>query len=208
VAWQIVRAFRAAGLPDGVLSFLPGYGEEVGPALVDHPEVSFIAFTGSRAVGLGIVEGAARAREGQSQVKRVVAEMGGKNAIIVDSDADLDQAVPGIVYSAFGYAGQKCSAASRLIVLSSVYDQTLERLAEATETLLIGHPRHAGTTVGPLIDQDAYERVRSFVAKGRAEGRAVLVREEVPEGGWFVGPAIFAAASTKLWLSPTTPSTR
>ncbi|HEX2178711.1 MAG TPA: bifunctional proline dehydrogenase/L-glutamate gamma-semialdehyde dehydrogenase, partial [Actinomycetota bacterium] len=193
VAWQIVRAFRAAGLPDGVLSFLPGYGEQVGPALVEHPDVSFIAFTGSRAVGLGIVEGAARAREGQTHVKRVIAEMGGKNAIIVDSDADLDQAVPGILYSAFGYAGQKCSAASRLIVLSSVYEQTLERLAEAAHTLLIGHPRHPGTTVGPVIDADAYDRIRSYVAKGQAEGRAVLLRDDVPDGGWYVGPAIFDA---------------
>ncbi len=190
-AWQIVRAFRAAGLPEGVLNFLPGYGEEVGPALVEHPEVSFIAFTGSRPVGLGIVETAACTATGQSHVKRVVAEMGGKNAIIIDSDADLDQAVPGVIYSAFGYAGQKCSAASRLIVLSSVYDQMIERLAEATKEILVGHPRTSGVLVGPVIDQEAYDRVRSCVEKGRAEGRAVLAREDLPEAGWFVGPAIF-----------------
>lgn len=191
VAWQIVRAFREGGLPDGVLSFLPGWGEEIGPALVDHPGVSLIAFTGSREVGLGIVESAARTRPGQSQVKRVVAEMGGKNAIIVDSDADLDQAVPGVIYSAFGYSGQKCSAASRLIVLSSVYEETVERLVAAARELIIGHPRSQGVTVGPLIDQDAHARVRGFIEKGRAEGRALLVREDVPEQGWFVGPAIF-----------------
>ncbi|MEX0790426.1 MAG: proline dehydrogenase family protein [Actinomycetota bacterium] len=200
VAWQIVRAFRAAGLPDGVLNFLPGYGEEVGPALVEHPDVSFVTFTGSRAVGLGIVEAAARHRPGQSQVKRVIAEMGGKNAIIVDSDADLDQAVPGIMYSAFGYAGQKCSAASRLIVLSSVYDETLERLAEAAKELIIGHPRRSGVTVGPLIDEEAHQRVLGCVEQGRREGRAILVRDDVPDTGWFAGPAIFDGLSPESEL--------
>ncbi len=191
VAWQLVRAFTAAGLPDGVLNFLPGYGEEVGPALVEHPDVSFVTFTGSREVGLGIVEAAARHRPGQRQVKRVVAEMGGKNAIIVDADADLDQAVPGILHSAFGYAGQKCSAAGRLIVLSSIYDQTVDRLAEAAKELIIGHPRRSGVTVGPLIDNEAHERVRGCIEQGRKQGRAILVRNDVPDAGWFAGPAIF-----------------
>ena len=197
VAWQIVRAFRAAGLPEGVLNFLPGYGEEVGPALVEHPDVSFITFTGSRAVGLGIVEAAGRTGPEQGHVKRVVAEMGGKNAIIVDSDADLDQAVPGIIYSAFGYAGQKCSAASRLIVMSSIYDATLERLSEATRELVIGHPGASGVTVGPVIDEEAYKRVRGYVQRGCSEGRAVLVRDDVPADGLFVGPAIFDGLSPK-----------
>ena len=195
VAWQVVRAFRAAGLPDGVLNFLPGYGEEVGPPLVEHPDVSFVTFTGSRAVGLGIVESAARHKPGQSHVKRVVAEMGGKNAIIVDSDADLDQAVPGILHSAFGYAGQKCSAASRLIVLSTIYDETLQRLADAGKELLIGHPRSSGITVGPLIDEDAYRRVHDCIKQGREEGRAILVREDIPRDGYFAGPAIFDGLS-------------
>ncbi len=195
IAWQIVRAFNAAGLPDGVLNFLPGYGEEVGPALVEHPEVSFVTFTGSRAVGLGIVESAARHKPGQSHVKRVVSEMGGKNAIIVDSDADLDQAIPGILHSAFGYAGQKCSAASRLIVLSSVYDETMERLAEAGKEVVIGHPRSSGVTVGPLIDEDAYKRVHDCIKQGRKEGRVILVREDVPASGYFAGPAIFDGLS-------------
>ncbi len=191
VAWQIVLAFKAAGLPDGVLNFLPGFGEEVGPALVEHPDVSFVTFTGSRAVGLGIVESAARTRPGQSHVKRVVAEMGGKNAIIVDSDADLDQAVPGILNSAFGYAGQKCSAASRLIVLEPAYDQTIERLAAAAKEILIGHPRRSGVTLGPLIDEKAHRRVQGFIEMGRAQGRVILARDDVPDTGWFVGPAIF-----------------
>ncbi|HEX2053157.1 MAG TPA: proline dehydrogenase family protein [Actinomycetota bacterium] len=191
VAWQIVRAFRAAGLPEGVLNFLPGYGEEVGPTLVQHREVSFVTFTGSREVGLGIVESAGRTAVGQHHVKRVVAEMGGKNALIIDADADLDQAVPGIIYSAFGYSGQKCSAASRLIVLGSVYDQTIERLAQATREILVGHPSASGVTVGPVIDEDAYKRIRGAVEKGRAEGREILVRDDVPGRGWFVGPAIF-----------------
>src|SRR5580765_7129818 len=123
IAYRLVEALEAGGLPAGVLAFLPGYGEDVGARLVEHPDVAFITFTGSKAVGLAINERAAQREEGQRHVKRVVAEMGGKNAIIVDVDADLDQAVPAIVQSAFGFAGQKCSAASRLIVPESAFDE-------------------------------------------------------------------------------------
>src|SRR5437660_2838532 len=163
VAAVLVAALQAAGLPDGVLAFLPGIGEEVGAYLVEHPDVALIAFTGSKAVGLGIVEAAGVHRTGQRQVKRVIAEMGGKNAIVVDADADLDQAVPAIVYSAFGYAGQKCSACSRLIVVDAVHDEVVERLVGATRVLRMGHPRHMGTQVGPLIDADAHKRVVGYV---------------------------------------------
>jgi RHH-type proline utilization regulon transcriptional repressor/proline dehydrogenase/delta 1-pyrroline-5-carboxylate dehydrogenase len=192
IASQLVEALRAGGLPDGVLAFLPGVGEEVGAYLVEHPEVAFITFTGSKAVGLAINEAAARYRPGQRQVKRVVAEMGSKNALIVDADADLDQAVPAVVYSAFGYSGQKCSAASRLIVLDEVYDQALERLVGATAELRIDHPRDMATVIGPLIDADAHDRVRGYVARAGAEGTVVLARDDVPTGGWFVGPTIVA----------------
>src|SRR5205807_2932769 len=132
---------RAGGVPDGVLSFLPGVGEVVGDHLVRHPAVSFITFTGSKAVGLAINEAAAHHRPGQRHVKRVVAEMGSKNALIIDSDADLDQAVPIILQSAFSFSGQKCSAASRLVVLDAVYDELLARLVGAARELRIGHPR-------------------------------------------------------------------
>ncbi len=190
IAYRLVEALRAAGLPDGVLAFLPGVGEEVGAHLVEHPDVAFVTFTGSKAVGLGIVEAAAVHRSGMRHVKRVVAEMGGKNALVVDGDADLDQAVPIVVASAFGYAGQKCSACSRLIVVDSVHDRLVERLVGATRRLAIGHPREMGTEVGPLIDADAYKRVRSYVETAAAEGEILLARDDVPAEGWFVGPTI------------------
>ncbi|MDQ4148505.1 MAG: proline dehydrogenase family protein [Actinomycetota bacterium] len=190
VAWQLYRAFEAAGLPQGVLSFLPGWGEQVGARLVAHPDISFIAFTGSKAVGLNIIETAAAVGPAQRQVKRVVAEMGGKNALVIDSDADLDQAVPGTIYSAFGYAGQKCSAASRLIVLSDVYEELLDRLAGATRELIIGHPERMGVSVGALIDGEAHERVLSYVELGAREGKIAISRRDVPSEGYFVGPTI------------------
>ncbi|HLG66795.1 MAG TPA: proline dehydrogenase family protein, partial [Acidimicrobiales bacterium] len=191
-AWRLVEALRAAGLPDGVLGFLPGSGEVVGARLVRHPSVAFIAFTGSKAVGLDIIEQAAVHRPGQRQVKRVVAEMGGKNAIIVDADADLDLAVPAVISSAFGFSGQKCSACSRLVAVGRVYDELVHRVVGAARGLRIGHPASAGTEMGPLIDGEAYERVRGFIAVARREGRIVLEREDVPGAGYFVGPVVVA----------------
>jgi RHH-type proline utilization regulon transcriptional repressor/proline dehydrogenase/delta 1-pyrroline-5-carboxylate dehydrogenase len=190
VAAQLVQALRAGGLPDGVVAFLPGVGEEIGPYLVEHPDVAFITFTGSKAVGLAINESAARHRPGQRHVKRVVAEMGSKNAVIVDSDADLDQAVPIVVQSAFGFSGQKCSAASRLVLLDDIYDEALSRLVGATRELVIGHPAEMGTMMGPLIDGDAQARVRRYVEDAPAQGRVALARHDVPATGWFAGPAI------------------
>ncbi len=190
VAAMLVKALEVAGLPPGVLNFLPGRGEEVGARLVEHPDVAVVAFTGSKAVGLAINETAAVHRPGQAQVKRVIAEMGGKNAIIVDTDADLDQAVPAVVASAFGYAGQKCSAASRLIVVDPLHDEVVERVVGATRLMQIGHPRHMGTQVGPLIDADALERVHGYQRLARKEGTVALQRDDLPERGWFVGPTV------------------
>ncbi|MDQ3896649.1 MAG: aldehyde dehydrogenase family protein, partial [Actinomycetota bacterium] len=194
VASKLVDALHAAGLPEGVLAFLPGLGEEVGAYLVEHPDVSFVAFTGSKPVGLGIVEAAARVRPGQRQVKRVIAELGGKNPLIVDADADLDQAVPITVQSAFGYAGQKCSACSRLIVLDEVHDELVDRLVGATRLLRVGHPREMAVDVGPLIDAEAHARVRSYLELAPEEGEVVLAREDMPEDGFFVGPTIVSGA--------------
>jgi RHH-type proline utilization regulon transcriptional repressor/proline dehydrogenase/delta 1-pyrroline-5-carboxylate dehydrogenase len=189
-AWQLVLALEAAGLPPGVLAFLPGPGEDVGARLVEHPDVAFVAFTGSKAVGLAINEKAARAGPGQRHVKRVIAEMGGKNAIVVDTDADLDQAVPAIVSSAFGYSGQKCSACSRLIVVGDAHDEVVERVVGAAAALRIGHPSAMGTDVGPLIDAEADVKVRGYVELAGREGRVVLRRDDVPGEGWFVGPTV------------------
>jgi RHH-type proline utilization regulon transcriptional repressor/proline dehydrogenase/delta 1-pyrroline-5-carboxylate dehydrogenase len=191
-AWQLVEAFAAAGLPDGVLQFLPGYGEDVGARLVDHPDVAIIVFTGSKAVGLHMNQVAAITRPEQRHVKRVIAEMGGKNALVIDSDADPDQAVPAAVTSAFGYAGQKCSAASRIIVVDRVYDQLVHRLSTATSEVVLGHPSEMATQVGPVIDADAHDRLTTAIEKASAEGTLLAYRDGVPTEGWYVPPTLVA----------------
>ena len=193
IALRLVQILHQAGVPRGVLAFLPGVGEEVGAHLVTHPDVSFVAFTGSKAVGLEIVREAGVHREGQRHVKHVIAEMGGKNAVIVDSDADLDVAVPAITYSAFGYAGQKCSAASRVIALAPVFDELVDRLAGAAAIVPVGHASELRTVVGPVIDEDAYKRVHEYQDVARNEGKVVVQRNDVPEDGWYVGPTVVVA---------------
>lgn len=191
VAHRLVEGLIASGLPPGVLAFLPGVGEDVGAYLVEHPDVSFVSFTGSKAVGLGIVEAAAVHRPGQRHVKRVVAEMGGKNAVIVDEDADLDQAVPIIMSSAFGYSGQKCSACSRVVVLESVADALVERLVGAARELHVGHASEMGSEMGPLIEADAQARVRAYAELAATEGEVVLDRAaDGPGEGYYVGPVV------------------
>jgi RHH-type proline utilization regulon transcriptional repressor/proline dehydrogenase/delta 1-pyrroline-5-carboxylate dehydrogenase len=192
VAYRLVRILLDAGVPPGALAFLPGIGEEIGPPLVEHADVSFVTFTGSRAVGLEIVQRAAVVQPGQRHVKRVVAEMGGKNAIVVDHDADLDEAIPAIVQSGFGYAGQKCSAAARVIAVDTMYDALVERLRGATELVPIGHTREFETVVGPLIDADALQRVRKYQAIAAEEGRVIVQRTDVHDGGWYAGPTVVA----------------
>jgi RHH-type proline utilization regulon transcriptional repressor/proline dehydrogenase/delta 1-pyrroline-5-carboxylate dehydrogenase len=185
------RILREAGVPAGAINCLAGSGSEIGAALVEHPEVAVIAFTGSREVGLGIWEAAGRTRRGQQQLKKVVCEMGGKNAMIVDDDADLDEAVPAIVASAFGYQGQKCSALSRLIVLPRVRERLVRRLIEATESLRMGDPADPAVSIGPLIDEAAYVRVRGVIEMGKHEATLAFEGRVTEDHGWFVGPAIF-----------------
>jgi RHH-type proline utilization regulon transcriptional repressor/proline dehydrogenase/delta 1-pyrroline-5-carboxylate dehydrogenase len=195
IASKLVEALQAGGLPEGVLAFLPGIGEEVGAHLVTHPGISFVTFTGSKAVGLAINEAAARTVPGQREVRRVVAEMGGKNALVIDSDADLDEAVPAALVSAFGFQGQRCSAASRIVVLDSVHDAFLERFVEATRALTIGHPREMGTELGPVIEEEALKRIRGWQERADTFGRVVLQRDDLPERGYFVGPTIVDGVS-------------
>jgi RHH-type proline utilization regulon transcriptional repressor/proline dehydrogenase/delta 1-pyrroline-5-carboxylate dehydrogenase len=192
VGARFMEILRRAGVPDGVANFLPGSGEEVGAYLVNHPQVDVIAFTGSREVGLKIWEAAGNTRPGQKQLKKVICEMGGKNAVIVDADADLDEAVPAILYSAFGYQGQKCSALSRLIVLKENYERVLERLVAASQGLKVGYPEEPGSVLGPVIDKEAFDRIRGYIESGKREGKLVF-QGEVPAGdGYFIAPTIFA----------------
>ena len=203
VAARLMDVFRDAELPPGVLHYLPGRGDVCGARLVDHPHTALIAFTGSRNVGLAINRRAAEvSATGIPLVKRVIAEMGGKNAIIVDDDADLDEAVIGVLQSAFGYVGQKCSACSRVIVLAGIYDLFVERLAAATRSLTVGPAEAPGTHIGPVIDADALAKVREYIEIGRREGRAVLAVDtaSLADEGYFVGPHIYAdvAASCRI----------
>ena len=195
IAAKLMEIFDELGLPPGVLNYLPGKGETAGAALVRHPETAVIAFTGSRPVGLAINRQAAEvSASGIGYVKRVIAELGGKNAIIIDDDADLDEAVLAVVKSAFGYQGQKCSACSRVIVLDKVYDVFLQRLIEATRSLQVGPAEDPATSVGPVIDAEAFERVMSYIQLGRQEARQALAVDvgALAERGCFVGPQIFA----------------
>jgi predicted delta-1-pyrroline-5-carboxylate dehydrogenase group 2 len=188
-ALAIADALLAAGVPAGALALLPGEGD-VGAALADHPDVQTIAFTGSVAVGLGLLRSAADVAPGQRHLKRVIAEMGGKNCVIVDADADLDDVVPAVLASAFGFAGQKCSAAARLLVHERIRDQLLERLTGALDTLLVDQAERFGTDVPPLIEASAQERVERAVADARERGARIARTDAIPGHGFFVAPTL------------------
>jgi RHH-type proline utilization regulon transcriptional repressor/proline dehydrogenase/delta 1-pyrroline-5-carboxylate dehydrogenase len=187
---KIAEILVQAGIPKGVFQFVPGKGSQVGAYMVKHKDVHLIAFTGSREVGCRIYAEAALLQPGQKHLKRVIAEMGGKNAIIIDESADLDKAVAGVVQSAFGYTGQKCSACSRVIVLDSIYDAFCARFVEATKSLNLGATDEPSTQVGPVIDSSARDRIREYIAKGKQEAKLAL-EMEAPEGGYFIPPTIF-----------------
>jgi RHH-type proline utilization regulon transcriptional repressor/proline dehydrogenase/delta 1-pyrroline-5-carboxylate dehydrogenase len=189
----LMEVFLEAGLPPGVAGYLPGVGEEVGPVLVNHAQVDMIAFTGSRGVGLLLNRQAADMAPGQDHVKRVLAEMGGKNAVIVDEDADLDEAVHGVAASAFGYAGQKCSACSRVVVLEAIHDAFLARLVEATRSLKVGPAEEPGAFVGPVIDAEARRRILAAIERGKGEAKLAYAGDLGPlaEEGYYVAPHIF-----------------
>ena len=190
IAAKLSEILVDAGIPKGVFQYVPGSGSTVGSHMVKHPDVNMIVFTGSQEVGCQIYADAAILQPGQKHLKRVVAEMGGKNAIIVDESADLDQAVQGVVYSAFGYSGQKCSACSRVIVVSSIYETFVARLVEATKSLNVGDPIEPSTKVGPVIDASAQQKIRDYIEKGKTEATLALELPS-PEPGYFVGPVIF-----------------
>ncbi|MBM4329041.1 MAG: aldehyde dehydrogenase family protein [Deltaproteobacteria bacterium] len=191
LGWQLVEIFRRVGLPDGVLQFLTGPGHEVGEALVSHSGIDFVVFTGSKNVGLRIVQLAGETLPGQRNVKRVIAEMGGKNAIIIDETADLDEAVKGVLQSALSFQGQKCSACSRVIVVGERFDEFAGRLGDAMESLHIGPPESPENAMGPVVNEAAFDKIKKAIEQARTEGRMLLARE-VNGPGYFVGPALVA----------------
>ena len=198
---MVMEMFEEAGVPPGVLNFLPGKGRVIGQHLVDHKDVHMIAFTGSREVGLRIWESAGQTRPGQRELKRVVCEMGGKNAVIIDSDADLDEAIVDSIYSAFGYQGQKCSALSRLIVLDENYDRVIKRLVEAAASLRVGNPEEPGIMVGPVIDETAYRRMLETIEAGKKEATLAFQGKDFPAEGFFIPPTIFTDVKPEMRLS-------
>jgi NAD-dependent aldehyde dehydrogenases len=201
IAARFVLLLCEAGIPGGVVQFLPGSGDITGDCLVRHPEVDFIAFTGSLETGSGIIRRAAELSENQTHFKHVIAEMGGKNAIIVDADADLDDAVPGVMHSAFGYQGQKCSACSRVIVVGGQYGRFLERLIEATRSQRIGDPQEPATMIGPVISAAACERIGKVIEQGKKVAELVFQMDCGGGKGYFVGPAIFSRVPPDSFLA-------
>jgi 1-pyrroline-5-carboxylate dehydrogenase len=196
IAAKFFSLMEEAGLPDGVINFCPGEGPEFGGAVVAHPQTRFVAFTGSKAVGLEIHEQAAKTQPGQIFIKRTVLEMGGKDSIIVDADCDLAAAVEGVAVSAFGFSGQKCSACSRAIVDESVYDTFCDLLVERVRKIKVGDPAE-NFYAGPVISEKAYQRVLNYIAVGKGEGRLLIGGEavETEAGGYFIAPTVIADVS-------------
>ncbi len=194
IGYKMVEIMEEAGVPAGVVNFLPGSGSEIGDLMVDHPPVRFVSFTGSKDVGIKIYEGAATVRKGQRWLKRVVAEMGGKDAIIVDKSADIDAAVEGIVTSAFGFSGQKCSACSRVLVHQDVADAVVSGVVERTKNLIkVGSGLEGEATVGAVVDKNQYDSIRNYIEIGKQEG-TLAYQGEVPDGanGYYIPPTIFS----------------
>lgn len=192
IAYKFIEVLEEAGLPPGVVNFVPGNGAEVGDYLVDHPKTRFISFTGSRDVGLRINERASKLNDGQIWIKRVIAEMGGKDTIVVDKEADLELAAQSIVKSAFGFSGQKCSACSRVVIVKDVYDQVVNRVEELTKELTIGDPTDPTNFMATVIDEAAFKKITNYIEIGKSEGRLVAGGTADDTVGYFVHPTVFA----------------
>jgi 1-pyrroline-5-carboxylate dehydrogenase len=193
IAYKFFELLEEAGMPAGVVNFMTGSGAEVGDVVVDHPKTRFVAFTGSKEIGLRINERAAKTQPGQLWIKRVVAEMGGKDAIIVADDANLAEAALGVVQSAFGFQGQKCSACSRAIIDARVYDSMLEKIADLTAKIKVGDPADNSTTMSAVINEKAFKSINSYVEKGKAEGGRVIAGGGADgEQGFFIEPTVIA----------------
>ena len=191
IAYKFMEVLEEAGLPKGVVNFIPGDGPEIGDYMVKHIKTRFVSFTGSRAVGCLINENAAKVRKGQIWLKRVIAEMGGKDAIIVDNDADLDLAAVSIVKSSFGFSGQKCSACSRAIVHEDVYDEIVAKVLEQTKALTFGDVSDYNNFMGPVTDQKAFDKIMAYVEVGKKEGKLLTGGHGDDSKGWFIEPTVF-----------------
>jgi 1-pyrroline-5-carboxylate dehydrogenase len=192
IGFRVFEILEEAGVPAGVLNYLPCSGGEVGDLLIDHPLTRFVSFTGSRDVGVRINERASRVPKGQRWLKRVIAEMGGKDAIIVDEDADLESAASGIVTSAFGYQGQKCSACSRAVVVDPVYDRVLDLIRRKTESLQVGDASNPRTQMAAVVDERQLQKVLAYIRVGRREGRLVTGGKRLPGEGYYLEPTVIA----------------
>jgi RHH-type proline utilization regulon transcriptional repressor/proline dehydrogenase/delta 1-pyrroline-5-carboxylate dehydrogenase len=185
VGHMLKELYEQAGLPKGVFNYIPGKGSVIGDYLVGHPDISLIAFTGSMETGHRIIKTASAVQDSQSQIKKVIAELGGKNAIIIDDDADLDEAVGQVIYSAFAFQGQKCSACSRVIVVEPIYERFVERLVEAARSLAIGPAENPAFYMGPVVDGAAYKNILKYVEIAKQEGTLLLSRD-VPDTGYYI----------------------
>lgn len=202
IGWKFVEIMEEAGLPAGVLNFVTGSGGEVGDTLVSHPVTRFVSFTGSKEVGIHINELAARVQPGQIWLKRVVAEMGGKDSIVVDEGVDLEDAAKGVIASAYGFQGQKCSACSRVIVHEKIYDRFLDLLARKADALTVGDPADPSNAVGPVVNQRSLESIQAYIDRGIAEGgRLVAGGTRVPGDGYFLRPTIIADVAPKATIA-------
>ncbi|TYB94786.1 MAG: L-glutamate gamma-semialdehyde dehydrogenase [Kosmotoga sp.] len=191
IAAKFVEILHEAGLPEGVINYVPGSGSEIGDYIVEHPKTRFISFTGSKEVGLRINELAAKHQEGQKWIKRVILEMGGKDAVVVDETADLESAAKGCVTSAFGFQGQKCSAGSRIIAVESIYDELLEKVIEETKKIKVGDVRNPDNWLGPVINEGAQEKIMKYMEIGKKEGKIACGGETVDElPGYFIEPTV------------------
>ncbi|MCA1011279.1 L-glutamate gamma-semialdehyde dehydrogenase [Halobacillus halophilus] len=192
IAAKFVEVLEEAGLPKGVLNYVPGSGKDVGDYLVDHPKTALISFTGSRDVGTRIIKRAAELQAGQNHLKQVIAEMGGKDTVVVDNQANLETAADAIITSAFGFSGQKCSSGSRAVVHQDVYDELLDMVVKRTKELTVGNASEGNVYMGPVVDQAAYDKIMGYMEVGKEEGRLMTGGKGDDSKGYFIDPTVFA----------------
>ncbi|MFA7106054.1 MAG: L-glutamate gamma-semialdehyde dehydrogenase [Candidatus Izemoplasmatales bacterium] len=191
IAYKFIEILEEAGMPNGVVNFIPGKGSEIGDFIVKHPKTRFISFTGSKAVGQEIYENAAKVQKGQIWLKRVIAEMGGKDAILVDDNIDVELAADAIVKSAFGFSGQKCSACSRAIIHENVYDEVVRLIKEKTEKINVGNPEDFNNNMGPVNDLLAFKKINEYIEIGKNEGKLLTGGNSSDAVGYFIDPTVF-----------------